>query len=125
MKDKKHKYLEDLFDEYIDLHEEQLQIPMLIEKAQKKFDNHLSQDEENIYKYSEAEDLYRLFQSLKKFEDRRFEIREELSDLEVLIKGFLTVLNGGKISYDRKDEHEKSKVSYLFWLEGEQVKCNR
>lgn len=125
MKEKKHKYLEDLFDEYIQLTDEQIEIPLLIEKVQKKFYQHLS-DEKNItYKFSDAEDLFKFHSQIGKYEDRKKEIDDELVDVENSLKDFLLSLQDGKISYERKDDNDKSKSTYLFWLEGETVKCNR
>jgi hypothetical protein len=124
MKDKKHKYLEDLFDEYIQLHDEQAELPGLVEKAQKKFGQYLSTEPNTVYKQSDAEDLYKVHLLLKKHEERRVELNEELAEVEESIKGFLTILKGGKISYERKDD-DKSKVTFIFSLEGNQVTCTR
>jgi hypothetical protein len=125
MKDKKHKYLEDLFDEHIALTDEEIEIPLLIEKAQKKFDQHLSPQNDNAYKQSEAEDLFKFHNQIRKHEERKKEVGDELLEIENLIKEFLTSLKGGKISYEKKDDSDKSKNTYLFWLEGDKVKCNR
>lgn len=125
MKDKKHKYLEDLFDEYIAMTDEQIEIPVLIEKAQKKFDQHLSEKKTDTYKYSDAEDLFKHHSQIKKYEERKKEIGDELAETESMLKEFLTSLQGGKISYERKDDNDKSKSTYLFWMEGDIVKCNR
>ncbi len=125
MKDKKHKYLEDLFDEYIAMTDEQIEIPVLIEKAQKKFDQHLSEKKTDTYKYSDAEDLFKHHSQIKKYEERKKEIGDELAETESMLKEFLTSLQGGKISYERKDDNDKSKSTYLFWMEGDIVKSNR
>lgn len=125
MKEKKHKYVEDLFDEYIQLTDEQIEIPVLIEKAQKKFDQHLSPDKNITYKYTDAEDLFKFHNQIRKYEDRKKEINDELAEVENSLKEFLTSLQGAKISYEKKDDNDKSKSTYLFWLEGDQVKCNR
>ena len=106
------------------MQDEQIEIPLLIEKAQKKFSQHLSTDAEAVYKQSEAEDLYKVHNTLKKHEERKNEIGHELEEVEEAIKGFLTSLNGGKVSYERKDD-DKSKITFLFWLEEGKVKCNR
>lgn len=124
MKEKKHKYLEDLFDEYIELQDEEIEIPVSIEKAQKKFGPYLSSDENVVYKQSDAEDLYKAHNVLKKFEERKSELNEELKEVEELIKSFLAKLNGGKVYYEKKDD-DKAKVTFLFWLEDNQVRCNR
>ncbi len=125
MKEKKHKYVEDLFDEYIQLTDEQIEIPLIIEKAQKKFDQHLSQESEITYKSTDAEDLFKYHNQVRKYEERKKEIGDELAEVENSIREFLMTLQGGKISYERKDDNDKSKNTYIFWLEGEQLKCNR
>lgn len=102
-----------------------MEIPLLIEKAQKKFGQNLSSDENAVYKLSEAEDLFKSFTTLKKLEDRKNEINEEFSEVEELLKEFFTSLNGGKISYEKKDDNDKSKLTFLFWLEDDKIKCNR
>ena len=124
MKEKKHKHLDDLFDEYICLLDEQIEIPLLIEKAQKKFDLHLSAERPDTYKSADAQDLFKYHNQIKKYEERKKEAADELAEVENLLKEFLTSLHGGKISYEKSD-NDKSKNTYLFWLEGEQVKCNR
>ncbi len=125
MKAKKNKYAEDLFDEYICLSDEQIEIPLFIEKVQKKFDQHLSQDKNITYKSADAEELFKFHNQIKKYEERRKEVDEELVGAENTLKEFLKSLQGGKISYEKKDDNDKSKITYLFWLEGEKVMCNR
>ena len=125
MKEKKHKYVEDLFDEYIHLSDEQIELPLFIEKAQKKFDQHLSTENDITYKSSDAEDLFKFHSQIRKYEERRKEVNEELAEVENTLKEFFRTLRGGKISYERKDENDKSKNTYVFWLDDDQVKCNR
>jgi len=125
MKEKKHKYLEDLFDEYIMLSDEQTEIPVSIEKAQKKFDQHLNPQKDSTYKHSDAEDLFKYHNQLKKYEERKKEVGDELAEVENSLKEFLTSLQGGKVSYDKKDDNDKSKNTYVFWLEDNTLKCNR
>ena len=125
MKDKKYKYLEDLLVEYIQLQDEQIEIPLLIEKAQKKFSQYLSTEPNPDYKQSDAEDLYKVHGVLNKLEERKNELVQELAEVEYLLKVFLATLNGGKVSYERKDDNDKSKVTFLFWLQDGQVQSNR
>lgn len=125
MKEKKQKYAEDLFDEYIRLSDEQIEIPLFIEKAQKKFDQHLSPEKNITYRSVDAEDLFKFHNQIRKYEERRKEVDEELAEAENTLKEFLRSLQGGKISYEKKDDNDKSKITYLFWLEDEKVKCNR
>jgi hypothetical protein len=125
MKDKKYKYLEDAIDDYILLSDEQIEIPVLLEKAQKKFSQNLSSEDGNIYTPAQAEYLFKYHSQVKKFEERKNELSQELSEVEGLIKEFLMSLNGGKISYEKKDDNDKSKITFLFWVEDGKVMCNR
>lgn len=125
MKEKKHKYVEDLLDEYLQLSDEQIEIPLLTEKAQKKFDQHLSPQKDITYKQSEAEDLFKFHNQVRKYEERKKEVGDELAEVENALKDFLLALQGGQISYEKKDDNDKSKNTYLFWIEDEKVKCNR
>lgn len=125
MKYKKYKYLEDLFDEYIQLEDEQIEIPILIEKARKKFGQYVSSDPNPVYVQSDAENLYKVYLTHKKLEERKNEIVLKLAEVEDILKSFFTSLNGAKVSYEKKDDNDKSKLTYLFWLEDGVVKCNR
>ncbi len=125
MKDKKYKYIEDVIDDYIQLLDEQIEIPLLIEKAQKKFSQNLSSEDGNIYTPVQAEYLFKYHSQVKKLEERKNELNQELSEVEGLIKEFLMSLNGGKISYEKKDDNDKSKITFLFWVEDGKVMCNR
>lgn len=124
MKGKRYKYIDDLIDDYIRLTDEQIEIPVLLEKAHKKYNQHLAAQSQNIYKAGEADDLFRIFSQIKKHEERRSEITQELTEVENVLKEFLNTLNNGKLAFERKDD-DKSKNTYLFWLEDGQVKCNR
>lgn len=125
MKDKKYKYLDDVIDDYILLSDEQIEIPLLVEKAHKKFNQHISSESGVIYTPAQAEYLFKYHSQLKKFEERKKEISEELSEVENLLREFLMALNGGKISYEKKDDNDKSKITFLFWVEDNKVMCNR
>lgn len=122
MKDKKHKYLEDLADEYIALQEEQAEILQSIEKAEKKFRQYLSPEPGPVYKMPEAEDLYKAHMAVKKQEERKSEVASDLAEVEDLLRLFLGAISGGKVSYEKKDDNDKSKITYLFWVENNQVK---
>ena len=124
MKDKKYKYVEDVMEEYIDLTDEQIEIPLLVQKANDKYEGLKEDVNGNVLKPSDAEDGFKIFMQLRKYEERKEEIREELGEVEQLLKEFLQFLGEQKISYEKKDDN-KNKVTYLFWLEDDQVKCNR
>ncbi len=125
MKDKKYKYLEDVIDDYILLSDEKIEIPLLIEKAQKKFQQNLSSESAIIYTPTQAEYLFKYHSQARKLEERKNELNEELAEVENLLREFLVSLNGGKISYEKKDDTDKSKITFLFWVEGDRVMCNR
>ncbi len=125
MKDKKFKYIEDMIDDYMQLLDEQIEIPLLIEKAHKKFNQNISAEADIIYTPVQAEYLFKYHSQLKKLEERKNEISEDLSEVESLLKDFLMSLNGGKISYEKKDDNDKSKITFLFWVEDNKVMCNR
>lgn len=125
MKDKKYKYVEDMIDDYLQLLDEQIEIPLLMEKANKKFSQRLSGQNENVYSPEEAEDLFKFHSQIKKFEERKTDMNEELAEVENSLKEFLTSLKSGKISYEKKDDNDKSKMTYLFWLQDDKVMCNR
>lgn len=125
MKDKKHKHIKDILEDYIDLQDELIELPLLIEKAQKKFGQWLLPGENAVYAEDEAEGLFKAYTTIKKLEDRRTEIHEELRETEEILSGFLITLKDGKVSYERKDNNDKSKHTFLFWLEDGIVKCNR
>ena len=124
MRNKKYKYIEDLLDDYIMLIDEQIEIPLLIEKAQKKFNQNVNHEIDTVYKPGEAESLFKMFNQIKKHNERGLELVDELAEAENLLKEFLTLINGGKISYEKKDDNDK-KMTFLFWLEEGQIKCNR
>jgi hypothetical protein len=125
MKVKKYKYLEDVIDDYILLSDEQIEIPVLIEKAQKKFHQNISSENDVIYTPAQAEYLFKYHSQVRKLEERKNELSEELAEVESLIREFILSLNGGKISYEKKDDTDKSKITFLFWVEDNKVMCNR
>lgn len=125
MNPKKYKHLEDVFDDYISLSDEQIEITILIQKAHEKFHQHLSDDTSNIYKLKETEDMFKVFMQIKKYEERKTEINDEKMDIENILKEFLFSLKGGKIAYEKKDDAGKSKITFLFWLEDGKIMSNR
>ncbi len=125
MKLKKHVLFKDVIDGYICLLDEQIELPILIQKANEKFNQHLSDDTSTAYKPGEAEDMFKNFMQVKKHEERKTELDDELADTEKTLKEFLSLLKGGKVTYEKKDDNSKSKVTYLFWLEGDKIMSNR
>ena len=125
MKTKKLKHIEDLIDEYIDLLDEQNDIPRLMEKANEKYDQHLSEHNAYVYKAGETDDLFKIFIQIKKHEERKVELNDKIAEVESALKDFLSFLKGGKIAYEKKNDTDKSKTTFLFWLEDGKVMCNR
>jgi hypothetical protein len=124
MKDKRYKYLEDVIEDYIELTDEQIEIPLLIEKAREKYDGLKLEKNGTIIAYDDAEDAFKFFMQLKKYEERKNELNQELTEVENILRDFLVFLNEAKVSYEKKDDN-KNKQTFLFWLEEGQVKCNR
>lgn len=116
MKDKKHKYLEDVIEEYIAISEEQVEIPALIEKAVAGYQDYSKQYNGTVISATEAQFAFKCYNQLKKYNERKEEIEAEVTEIEGLLKDFLQFFEGHKISYERKDDN-KTKITYLFWLE--------
>ncbi len=124
-KERKYKYAEDIIEDYLNLTDEKKELPLLISKAEEKYISLQSDWKGTVVKKSEAEDAFKLFLSIKKLEERKAEVQAEYAETELALKQFLQFLNGHQLGYDRKDEGEKTKVTYLFWLEDGLIKCNR
>ncbi len=125
MNTKKYKHLEDVLDDYLTLSEEQNELPAIIQKSTDKFKQHLSVEFSSVYKTKESEDLYRIFSQIKKHADRKSELELEMNEVENTIKEFLSYIKGGKITYDTKDDNDKSRITFLFWLEDGRIKSER
>jgi signal transduction histidine kinase len=124
MKDKRYKYVEDVIEDYIELTEEQIQIPLLIEKAREKYEALDLKERGSIIPQDDAEDAFKIFMQLKKYEERKEEVTGELAEVEAILKEFISFLKGNKILYEKKDDN-KNKLTFLFWVEEDQLKCNR
>ena len=123
MKDKKYKYLEDLVEDYLRLSDEKVDIPSQITRLQEKYEAFLEQHETELIA-DEAQPAFKLFYQLKKYEEYKSEVEQELAEVEKIFIDFLNSLNGMKISYEKKDDN-KSRMTYLFWVEGEELKWSR
>jgi len=123
MKTKRPKHIDDVIDEYVDLLDEQIELPVLIEKANEKYNQHVI-DHNYVYKQGETDNLFKIFTQIKKYEERRFHLNNEIAEVENTLKDFLSFLKGGKIAYEKKND-DKSKATFLFWLEDGKVMCNR
>ncbi len=122
---KKLRHLEDVLDDYISLLDEEKELPLLQQKAQDKFKQHLNDNAAIPYKPKESEDLFRSFTQIKKHEERAVELGNEKTEVENILKQFLSYLNGSKISFEKKDDNDKSKSTFLFWLEDDKIISNR
>ncbi len=125
MKAKKFKHIEDVIDVYITLLDEQIEIPILLEKANEKYSQHVTDNNSYVYKPGETEDLFKILMQIKKHEERKEQLANEIGEIEGTLKDFLAFLKGGKIAYEKKDDNSKAKSTFLFWLEDDKVMCNR
>lgn len=74
----------------------------MIEKAHKKFNQYISFENGIVYTPAQAEYLFKYHSQLKKLDERKNGIREELSEVENFLREFLMALNGGKICYEKR-----------------------
>jgi seryl-tRNA synthetase len=124
MKDKKYKYLGDLIEEYIDLTNEQKEIPQLIDKARSKYDEFTKENNGTVIDAADAQEVFKSFSQLKKYDERKKEIEEELNDVETQLKEFLHFFTGRKVSYEKKDDN-KIRTTFLFSLQDGTLHCER
>lgn len=124
MKDKKFKHVEDLIEEYIVLTEEQIEIPLLLQKAKEKQANFLADHDNTTIKSADAQDGFKIFNQVKKLDEQKAAFESEFAEVEAEFKAFLQSINGNKISYEKKDDN-KNKFTFLFWLENDEIKSNR
>jgi cobalamin-dependent methionine synthase I len=112
MKDKRYKYLEDVIEDYIELTDEQIEIPLLIEKAREKYDALKLDKNGTKIAYDDAEDAFKFFMQLKKHEERKNEINQELAEVENILRDFLVFLNEAKVSYEKRMITRTNKRSF-------------
>ena len=125
MKEKTYKKIEDLIEDYLRLTDEKIEIPLAVAAAKEKQISLLDAVNGNVIKKSEAENLFKLYMQIRKSEERQLEILGELGDVEFTLREFLSFIEGNQLAYEKKDDVEKQKITYLFWLEDGVVKCNR
>ncbi len=124
MKDKKLKNIEDLIEDYIQLTDEQIEIPLLLDKAKAKHETFLAEHQNTTIKSNDAQDDFKIFSQIKKLEEQKKEFETELAEVEGSFKEFLQSINGNKISYEKRDDN-KNKMTFLFWLENDKIQSNR
>jgi hypothetical protein len=125
MKEKTYKKIEDLIEDYLRLTDEKIEIPLAVAAAKEKQISLLDAVNGNVIKKSEAENLFKLYMQIRKSEERQLEILGELGEVEFTLREFLSFIEGNQLAYEKKDDVEKQKITYLFWLEDGVVKCNR
>src|SRR5579875_2503032 len=118
MKDKRHKDIEDVIEDYLRLTDEQIEIPLMIDKANKKYRALVEANHKTILKKDDLDDAHKIYIQIKKCEERKGEVAGELREVEDHLKHFLGFLNGKQIAYEKKDDTEKQKLTYIFWMEG-------
>jgi hypothetical protein len=81
MKDKRYRYLQNATDCSQSVHT-QIEIPLLIEKAKEKYDDVLRPEKSAaITAYEDAHDDFKFLVRLKKYEERKSEIKQELAEV--------------------------------------------
>lgn len=125
LKEKKYKFVEDVIEDYMRLTDEQIEIPLLLAKAEEKYISLQSDWNGSVIKKGDADDAFKVFSQIRKLEERKTENQVEYVEVEQTLKKFLTFLNDHQLAYEKKDDVEKMKITYLFWLEEGQIKCNR
>jgi hypothetical protein len=125
MKEKSYKKIEDVVEDYLRLTDERIEIPLAISAAKEKQISLLDGLNGNVLKKGEAENLFKVYMQIRKSEERQLEILGELSEVEFTLREFLSFVEGNQLAYEKRDDVEKLKITYQFWLENGVVKCNR
>lgn len=125
MKEGNYKHIDGLLDEYISLLDEQIEIPFLMDKAKEKYSQHIMDHNSAVYKKKQTNDMFKIFMEMKKYGDRKIEVDAEIVEVENYLREFLSFLKGGKIDFEKKDTTDKSKITFLFWVENDKVMTNR
>jgi len=125
MKEKSYKKIEDVVEDYLRLTDERIEIPLAISAAKEKQISLLDGLNGNVLKKGEAENLFKVYMQIRKSEERQLEILGELSEVEFTLREFLSFVEGNQLAYEKRDEVEKQKITYQFWLENGVIKCNR
>ncbi len=124
MKDKRYKNVDALIEDYIQLTDEQIEIPLSLERAKEKQKTFLAEHQNGTIISTDAQDGFKIFSQIKKLEEQKKEFEMELAEVEASLKEFLQSVNGNKISYEKKDDN-KNKMTFLFWLENDAIQSNR
>jgi hypothetical protein len=124
-KEKRYKYVEDVIEDYLNLLDETNELPLSLKKVKDKFIALKEDLNGDVLDKEDAEDFFKLFNQERKIEEQKMELAQELAEVEDIFKQFLSYVDGHQITYEKKDEVEKSKITYLFWIENAEIKFNR
>jgi DNA polymerase III gamma/tau subunit len=124
-KEKRYKYVEDVIEDYLNLLDETNELPLSLKKVKDKFSALKEDLNGDVLDKEDAEDFFKLFNQERKIEEQKMELAQELAEVQDIFKQFLSYVDGHQITYEKKDEVEKSKITYLFWIENGEIKFNR
>lgn len=125
MKEKRPKSIDTVIEDYLQLSDEKLEVPLAIAAAREKKTAELQKLKGHVIKKSTADNLFKNYNQILKWQERQLEIVKELEEVEFTLREFLSFLEGNQLSYEKKDVAEKQKLTYLFWLEDGVIKSNR
>lgn len=125
MNTKKYKHIEAVIEDYLQLQNERLEIPLLLDKVQEKLLRIKgSKSESESYSQDDAQDLFKIFNQQQKYLEQQQEVDVEFKEVELIFKTFLAFIEG-EIEFFRKEDQDKNKVTYKFWLEENHIRSNR
>ena len=125
LKDKRYKYVEDIIEDYLYLIDERIELPLSLKKTKDKLMVLRDETEGRTLDKQESEDFFKLFNQEKKLEERKTELESDFAEVENNLKEFLQYVDGYQVTYEKKDDVEKAKITYLFWMENGEIKSNR
>jgi hypothetical protein len=125
MKEKTYKKVDDLIEDYLRLTDERIEIPLALAATKEKQISLLDGVNGNVIKKGDADGLFKLYMQNRKAGERQLEILADLADVEFTLREFLSFIEGNQLAYEKKDDVEKQKITFLFWLEDGVIKCNR
>ena len=125
MKEKTYKKADDVIEDYLRLTDERIEIPLALAATKEKQISLLDGVNGNVIKKGDADGLFKLYMQNRKAGERQLEILADLADVEFTLREFLSFIEGNQLAYEKKDDVEKQKITFLFWLEDGVIKCNR
>ncbi len=124
MKDRRYKNIEDLIEDYLQLLDEQTELPVLLAKCEEKYNAFLQDNAQEIIKTNDAQEGFKIFGQIKKNKDRYQELQSEIVEMEGYLKEFLFTISGKQLSFEKKDDN-KTKVTILFWIQDGQLQSKK